>query len=210
MRSTNPEKNPMRNLDRGAWSNPKCQHHPIPSPSIAPKDYLSGLRSGDLEAHRAGCSPSRFDRCPYQSSLGMAGSASAQADDGNRWMDSVEETGRVGIVAEDTAEDFVAEDIAAGTDIATLDIAAAAKVTECTAAARMDKTLCRKEDTGSDNNPDHSRACASIPVLGLVRVSCSCLMLTDPVASARQSPCHWALVVGMENRAPILRVSASP
>ena len=73
-----------------------------------------------------------------------------------------------GIVAEDTAEGFVAEDTAAGTDTETLDIVAA-KVTECTAAARMGKTLCRKEDTGSDNNPSHSRACASIPALGLVR-----------------------------------------
>jgi len=48
-------------------------------------------------------------------------------------MDSVEESGRVGIVAEDTAEDFVAEDIAAGTDIETPDIVAA-KVIGCTAA----------------------------------------------------------------------------
>src|SRR5580692_11956696 len=116
MRSTNPEKNPMRNLSRGAWSNPKCQHHPIPSPSTGLKDYLSGLRSEDLEAHRAGCSPSRFDRCPCQSSPGMVASASAQADDGNRWMDSVEESAMAGIVAGGTVEGSVAGDTAAGSD----------------------------------------------------------------------------------------------
>src|SRR5580704_923438 len=197
----NPVKNPTTNLGREAWSNPKCRHRPIPSPSMALKDYLSGLRSGDLEARRAGCSPSRFDRCPCQSSLGMVASASAQADDDNRSMDPAEDSAKAGIVVGDTVEGTVAEDTAAGTDTETLDIVAA-KVTECTAAARMGKTLCRKEDTGSDNNPSHSRAYASIPVLGLVRVSCLCLTRADPVASPRLSLCHWALTVGMGNRAP--------
>ena len=91
-----------------------------------------------------------------------------------------------GIVAGGTAEGIVAGDTAAGSDTETLDIAAA-KVIECTApaAARTDKIVCRKEDIGSDNNPSHSRACASIPALGSAGVSCSCLMLTDPVASPR-------------------------
>ena len=114
-----------------------------------------------------------------------------------------------GIVAEDTAEDFVAEDTAAGTDTETPDIVAA-KATECTAAARTGKALCRKEDIESDNNPSHSRACASIPALGSAGVSCWCLMPVDPVASPRLSLCHWALTVGMGNRAPILRASALP
>ena len=139
----------------------------------------------------------------------MAASASAQADDGNRSTGPAEESAMAGIVAGGTVEGFVAGDTAAETDTEMLDIVAA-KVTECTAVARMGKTLCRKEDTGSDNNPSHSRAYASIPVLGLVRVSCSCLTRADPVASPRLSLCHWALTVGMGNRAPILRASASP
>ena len=114
-----------------------------------------------------------------------------------------------GIVAGGTVEGTVVEDTAAGTDTEMLDIVAA-KVIECTAAARMGKTLCRKEDTGSDNNPDHSRACANILALGSAGVLCSCLMLTDLVASPRLSPCHWALAVGMGNPAPILRAWVSP
>lgn len=89
-----------------------------------------------------------------------------------------------GIVAGGTVEGTVAGDTAAGTDIEMLDIVAA-KVTECTAAARMGKTSCRKEDTASGSNPSHSRAYASIPPLGSVRVSYWCLMRTDPVASPR-------------------------
>jgi len=116
-----------------------------------------------------------------------------------------------GIVAGGTVEGIVAGDIAAGSDTETLDFAAA-KVIECTApaAARTNKIVCRKEDIVSDNNPSHSRACASIPALGSAGVSCWCLMPVDPVASPRLSPCHWALAVGMENRAPVLPASVSP
>src|SRR5580693_3591426 len=160
------------------------------------KDYLSGLRLGDSEAHRAGYSPSRFDRCPCQSIPGTVVSASAQADDDSRWRDSAGESAMAGTVVGGTvAGGTVVEDTVAGMGIETPGIVAAT-VIECTAAARMGETLFRREDTGSDNNPDHSHACASIPALGLVSVSCSCLMLTDPVASPREPPYHWASIVG--------------
>lgn len=82
----------------------------------------------------------------------MVAPASIEAGGGSRSMDSAEELGMVGIVAEGTAAVEIAE---AGT--ATLDIVVA-KAFAWTVVVRTGKAPCRREDTGSDNNPSHSRA----------------------------------------------------
>ena len=107
----------------------------------------------------------------------------------------------VGIVAEDTVED-----IAVGTaamDTATLGIVAG-KVTGRTAVVRTSKAARHQEDTGSDSNPSHSRACASIPPLGSVDASYP--MMTGPVAWRQQPEHRFASKVGTASLARALRV----
>ena len=112
------------------------------------KGPLSGLRSVDLEAHQAGCSPYRFDRCPSQSSLAEVAFASSQADDGSRLRVPARELARAGIVVGDTVgKDIAAGDIAAGTDTATPD-SVGAEGFDCTVLVQPSKVRYRTEDIG--------------------------------------------------------------
>ena len=91
-----------------------------------------------------------------------------------------------GIVVAGTVEDIVAAGVAA-MDMEIVGIVAG-KAIECTAAARTGWMSCRREDTGSDNNPSRSRACASIPPLGCLSASVSSWEPTDPVAASSREP----------------------
>src|SRR5579863_4412208 len=82
----NPLKNLMRNLNRvtltyPARTYPTRRHHSFPDLfwTFLKTDRPSGSRSAGWEAHRAECSPSRFGRYPYQSSLATVGPASSEA-----------------------------------------------------------------------------------------------------------------------------------
>ncbi len=217
--STSQKRNLRKNLarNRGTSTNSNRLHRSPPSLvstflkrdrlpiNLLPRDRLSGLRSTDWVVHRAGCSPSRFGRCPYQSSLGMAAFASSEVDGGNRWKAPAPEPAMVDIVVEGTA----AADTAADRNTATPGFVAA-RVFGCIVPVQQSKAPGRREGIGSGNNPNRHHASANTPPPGSECASCSRLMMmADLVAWRREPRCRLARAVGTASFGRVLRAWVS-